>query len=152
MHSNDWNLSWRIVPLAISGPLAPASRDQKEKTHVKKQMSRNRQRRNVTLGSRRTSVSLEEQVWDGLIEVCRREEVGLDELCTSVEARRVESSMSSALRVFLLTYYRHAAELYEPPHAAQPGPRQGPQPVNSGLLHAALDRFHAEQKLAVGMG
>jgi len=107
-------------------------------------MSPNRQRRNVTLGSRRTSVSLEEQVWDGLTEICRREEIGLDELCTSVEARRVDSSMSSALRVFLLTYFRHALELFERPTGTAPG-RQAALP---GLLHAALERFHAEQRSA----
>lgn len=115
-----------------------------------RELSRNRQRRNVTLGSRRTSVSLEEQVWDGLTEVCRREEVGLDQLCTAVERRRVESSMSSALRVFLLTYYRHAAERLESAPGGQPGLGQGPQAAFPGLLDATLDRFHAEQKSAAG--
>lgn len=102
------------------------------------------------MGSRRTSVSLEEQVWDGLTEICRREEVGLDHLCTAVEARRVDSSMSSALRVFLLTYYRHAAELLEAPQSSQPGLAQGPQAAFPGLLDATLDRFHSEQKSAAG--
>ncbi|MCR9071557.1 MAG: ribbon-helix-helix domain-containing protein [Alphaproteobacteria bacterium] len=115
-----------------------------------RELSRNRQRRNVTLGSRRTSVSLEEQVWDGLTEVCRREEVGLDELCTAVEQRRVESSMSSALRVFLLTYYRHAAEQFEASPGGQPGFGQGPQAAFPGSLDSTLDRFHAEQKRAAG--
>lgn len=115
-----------------------------------KELSRNRQRRNVTLGSRRTSVSLEEQVWEGLTDICRREEIGLDELCTAVEIRRVDSSMSSALRVFLLTYYRHAAELLEAPQRSQPGLAQGPQASFPGLLDAAMDRFHTEQKSAAG--
>lgn len=115
-----------------------------------KELSRNRQRRNVTLGSRRTSVSLEEQVWDGLTEICRREEVGLDELCTSVEVRRVDSSMSSALRVFLLTYFRHAAEILEAEPNGQPGLGQGPQAAFPSLLDVTMDRFHAEQKSAAG--
>nr|WP_169400833.1 MULTISPECIES: ribbon-helix-helix domain-containing protein [Thalassobaculum] len=126
------------------------SRDQKETADVTKELSRNRQRRNVTLGSRRTSVSLEEQVWDGLTEICRREEVGLDELCTAVEIRRVDSSMSSALRVFLLTYFRHAAELLEMPQRSQPSLGQAPQAAFPGLLEATMDRFHAEQKSAAG--
>lgn len=115
-----------------------------------KELSRNRQRRNVTLGSRRTSVSLEDQVWEGLTEICRREEIGLDELCTAVEIRRVDSSMSSALRVFLLTYFRHAAELLESSSGPQSGLAQGPQAAFPSLLDAALERFHAEQKSAVG--
>jgi len=126
------------------------SRDQKETAEVTKELSRNRQRRNVTLGSRRTSVSLEEQVWEGLTEICRREEVGLDELCTAVEVRRVDSSMSSALRVFLLTYFRHAAEQLESTNGTQPGFSQGPQAAFPGLLDATMDRFHAEQKSAAG--
>ena len=115
-----------------------------------KELSRNRQRRNVTLGSRRTSVSLEEQVWDGLTDICRREEVGLDELCTAVEIRRVDSSMSSALRVFLLTYFRHAAENLESPSGAWAGLGERPQASFPGQLDATLDRFHAEQKSAAG--
>ena len=128
------------------------SRDQKETADVTKELSRNRQRRNVTLGSRRTSVSLEDQVWEGLTEICRREEIGLDELCTAVEIRRVDSSMSSALRVFLLTYFRHAAEQLESSSAQQPGLAQGPQATFPSLLDAAMERFHAEQKSAVGKG
>ncbi|MCR9077307.1 MAG: ribbon-helix-helix domain-containing protein [bacterium] len=114
-----------------------------------KEKSRNRQRRNVTLGNRRTSVSLEEQVWDGLVDVCRREEVGLDELCTRVETRRVGSSMSSALRVFLLTYFRYASErLAVSMSSAQPGLSEGPQVAFPGLLDITLERFHDEQKAA----
>lgn len=117
---------------------------------VKKEMSRNRQRRNVTLGSRRTSVSLEQQVWNGLTEICRREEIGLDELCTAVEARRVDSSMSSALRVFLLTYFRHAAEMFESRPGDGSGQGNGSQATLPSLLEATLQRFHAEQKAAAG--
>lgn len=135
---------WRhLLPVGVS-------RDQKETADVTKELSRNRQRRNVTLGSRRTSVSLEEQVWEGLTEICRREEVGLDELCTAVEVRRVDSSMSSALRVFLLTYFRHAAELMEAPQRSQPGFGQGPQAAFPSLLESTMERFHAEQKSAAG--
>lgn len=144
-----WYVShWHRLPLFWSVVLGFPLEIESETTPVAKEKSRNRQRRNVTLGNRRTSVSLEEQVWSGLVDICRREEVGLDDLCTLVEARRVGSSMSSALRVFLLTYFRHAAERFEEPGAAQPGFSEGPQAAFQGFLDVVLDRFHAEQKSA----
>ena len=75
--------------------------------------SAHRLRRNVTVGSRRTSVSLESHVWEGLREICQREAICLDTLCTEVYRQRQRSSMASALRVFLLLYFRSLAETRE---------------------------------------
>lgn len=112
---------------------------------MQKEKSANRQRKNVTLGSWRTSVSLEEQVWDGLVDVCRREEISLDELCAAVEKRRVNSSRSSALRVFVMTYFRHSAELLEAPDGGRIDAAGDRQSLFPGLLDATLNRFHTEQ-------
>jgi predicted DNA-binding ribbon-helix-helix protein len=104
------------------------------------------------LGERRTSVSLEDQVWDGLTDVCRREEISIDELCTKVESLRVGSSMSSALRVFLMTYFRMLMEQLEDPvpgHAPGLAEQRAPFP---SALEAALDRFQAEQDAALARG
>lgn len=100
-------------------------------------MIRHRLRRNVTIDGRRTSISLEGHFWDGLLEICRREAIGIDALCTAIDRHRVRSSMSSSLRVYLLLYYRGLAERL----AARPadGDRGG------GFLQAALDRFHAAE-------
>lgn len=101
-----------------------------------------RLRRNVTIGTRRTSVSLEDHVWDGLTDVCRREGLGIDALCTAVDRHRSRSTMSSALRVFLLLYYRRLAVGLE---ERAPGHDGGDQ------LQAALDRLReAERELAGG--
>ncbi|MCR9176553.1 MAG: ribbon-helix-helix domain-containing protein [Alphaproteobacteria bacterium] len=114
-----------------------------------KEKSQNRQRKNVMLGNRRTSVSLEDQVWDGLTEVCRREEISVDELCTKVERLRVGSSMSSALRVFLMTYFRMLMENLEAPAVAtQSGLSEQRAPFSSAL-EAALGRFQHEQEVAL---
>lgn len=92
----------------------------------------------MTVGSRRTSVSLEDHVWDGLTDICRREGVGIDTLCTEVDRRRSRSSMSSALRVFLLLYFRALAEAL----GNRPGDyrRDG-----GGNLEAALDRLRRDE-------
>lgn len=115
-----------------------------------KDFSSDRIRKNITIGERRTSASLEEQVWDGLVEICRREEVSIDELCTEVDDRRIGSSMSSSLRVFLLTYFRLAADtaeqLIQTRRASGSGMAQPPQASFPGNLDRALERFGADQK------
>jgi predicted DNA-binding ribbon-helix-helix protein len=126
--------------------------DKVGRSSVPKEKSQNRQRKNVMLGERRTSVSLEDQVWDGLTEVCRREEISIDELCTRVEGLRIGSSMSSALRVFLMTYFRMLMEhLEEPMSGGTPGlaDRRAPFP---SALEAAFERFQVEQEAALSRG
>ena len=44
--------------------------------------------RNVVVAGHRTSVRLEPEVWDALADICRREEVLLNELCTRIDRRR----------------------------------------------------------------
>jgi len=102
--------------------------------------SLDRSRRNVFIGDRRTSVSLEILVWESLVDVCRREEISLDEICTEVEDRRVSSSMSSSLRMFLLIYYRFLVEVAE---GLAPRGRGGSAP---NALKEALKRLAAEQR------
>ncbi|MBO6560870.1 MAG: ribbon-helix-helix domain-containing protein [Nisaea sp.] len=100
------------------------------------------------MGNRRTSVSLEAQVWNGLSDICRREKIGIDALCTRVAERRKESSMSSALRVFLLTYFRLVVDNIEQSLSAAPqgGMGEDAQPPIPGFLDTALQRFALEQE------
>ena len=91
---------------------------------------------NVFVGPRRTSVSLEIQVWDALDDVCYREEVTIDEICNDLNRRRLSSSMSSSLRMFLLIYYRYMAEVLQRQRHA-PGLAQRP-PVFSSAYDVAL--------------
>ena len=65
--------------------------------------------RNVTLSDRRTSLRLEMPMWEGLEEICRREHQTLHEICTVIENQRGLLSLTAAVRVFILTYFRAAA-------------------------------------------
>ncbi len=67
------------------------------------------QNRNVTLADRRTSLRLEPSMWDALEEVARRENRSLHEVCTWVESQRDALSLTAAVRVFILAYFRAAA-------------------------------------------
>ena len=65
--------------------------------------------RNVSVSARRTSLRLEPSMWDALAEIARRENMTIHQLCTQVDVRRHESSLTAAIRVFTLSYFRAAA-------------------------------------------
>lgn len=65
--------------------------------------------RNITVAGKRTSVRLEPETWDALHEIARREQVSVHDVCTIVSQRRTRSSLTAALRVFVLGYFRAAA-------------------------------------------
>lgn len=66
--------------------------------------------RNVTIGQHRTSVRLEPDMWGGLREVCRREHLTIHDIATVVSARKSpNTSLTAALRVFVMAYFRMAA-------------------------------------------
>jgi predicted DNA-binding ribbon-helix-helix protein len=65
--------------------------------------------RNVTIRGRRTSLRLEPAMWDALHEIAQRESISLHELCSEVERERQESTLTAAIRVYILGYFREAA-------------------------------------------
>lgn len=66
--------------------------------------------RNVTIGSHRTSIRLEPEMWGGLREICRREHVTIHDIATVVSVKKpVNSSLTAAIRVFVMAYFRNAA-------------------------------------------
>lgn len=65
--------------------------------------------RNVTISGRRTSLRMEKETWDALEEICKREGQTIHQVCTMVEERRNVSNRTSAVRAFIIAYYRVAA-------------------------------------------
>ncbi|ACJ00447.1 ribbon-helix-helix domain-containing protein [Rhodospirillum centenum] len=66
--------------------------------------------RNVTVLGQRTSVRLEPEMWDALLDVCRREGRSVHEVCSRIaQAKPPAASLTAAIRVFLLSYFRRAA-------------------------------------------
>ena len=109
--------------------------------------SRDRLRKNVFVGPRRASVSLEIQVWDALDGVCFRLEVTLDEICSDINRRCLGSSMSSSLRIFRLIYCLYMAEVLQRQQRTRPsGLAQRRQTLFPSAYDVALDRFAAEQR------
>lgn len=47
-------------------------------------------------------------MWQALEEVARNSELTIHAVCTLIDERRCQSSLTAAVRVFLLSYYRDA--------------------------------------------
>ena len=65
--------------------------------------------RNVTIDGHRTSLRLEKVSWDALDDICRNEGLTIHELCSMIEPLRNGASRTSAVRAFVVSYYRTAA-------------------------------------------
>lgn len=67
------------------------------------------EKRSFTLAGHRTSISLEAPFWEALKEAAIREGVPLAALVARIDAARGQAGLSSAVRVWLLAYFRHNA-------------------------------------------
>jgi predicted DNA-binding ribbon-helix-helix protein len=66
--------------------------------------------RNITVVGRRTSERLEPEMWTALREIARREHCKIHDICSLIHLRKNPStSLTAAIRVFLMLYYRAAA-------------------------------------------
>ena len=65
--------------------------------------------RNVVAERGRTSMRLEPELWDALLEICERERQDVSTLVRRVEQHGHEGGRTSAVRVFVLAYFRAAA-------------------------------------------
>ena len=64
---------------------------------------------NVVLAGRRTSVRLEPVMWEALQEIVRQQETNINQLVTEIDRRRNSSSLTAAIRVYIVDFYRAAA-------------------------------------------
>jgi predicted DNA-binding ribbon-helix-helix protein len=67
--------------------------------------------RNVTVDGHRTSVRLEPALWDAFDEICRRERKSARTICSDIGRRQREGGFTSALRVYILDYFRTLADM-----------------------------------------
>ncbi len=66
--------------------------------------------RNVTINGKRTSVRLEPEMWMALNEISQREKCSSHDICSLVAVRKKENtSLTAAIRVFIMLYYRAAS-------------------------------------------
>ncbi len=65
--------------------------------------------RNIRLDDHRTSIRLEPAMWEALARVCAREGRSMNQLVTAIAGRHDQSTLTAAIRVYLLSYYQAAA-------------------------------------------
>jgi predicted DNA-binding ribbon-helix-helix protein len=62
--------------------------------------------RSILIDGRKTSVRLEEAFWVGLQEIADKRRMTISGLMSTIDAHRQHKNRSSALRLFVLEYYR----------------------------------------------
>jgi predicted DNA-binding ribbon-helix-helix protein len=64
-------------------------------------------KRSIVIAGHKTSVSLEDAFWKGLKEIASWRNATLSDLVASIDADRQHGNLSSALRLFVLDFYRN---------------------------------------------
>jgi predicted DNA-binding ribbon-helix-helix protein len=94
-------------------------------------------KRSIVIAGHKTSVSLEDAFWSGLKDIAAARNLTLSELVATIDGDRRQGNLSSAIRLFVLDYYR-----------TQSGGATA-QPTNeergaAGSARPALSTLHAE--------
>jgi predicted DNA-binding ribbon-helix-helix protein len=69
-------------------------------------------KRSIVIAGHKTSVSLEDPFWQGLREIAATRNMTLSEVVASIDTGRHEGNLSSAIRLFVLDYYRTLSTVY----------------------------------------
>jgi predicted DNA-binding ribbon-helix-helix protein len=67
-------------------------------------------KRSITLVGHKTSVSLEDQFWNGLHEIAASEGVTTSALIERIDTKRTVHNLSSAIRLFVLDHFRTGSD------------------------------------------
>ena len=87
-------------------------------------------KRSIVVAGHKTSVSLEEAFWNGMKEISGLRNMTLSELVGEIDSNRQQGNLSSAIRLFVLDYYRAQIPGHQPEHSTTPpimgvrGPQQ----------------------------
>jgi predicted DNA-binding ribbon-helix-helix protein len=63
-------------------------------------------KRSIVVAGHKTSVSLEDAFWKGLKEIAGGRNVTLSDLVAAIDSARQQGNLSSAIRLFVLDFYR----------------------------------------------
>jgi predicted DNA-binding ribbon-helix-helix protein len=67
-------------------------------------------KRSIVIAGHKTSVSLEDAFWGGLKDIATGRGMTLSELVATIDTGRQHGNLSSAIRLFVLDYYRGLSE------------------------------------------
>ena len=93
-------------------------------------------KRSIVITGHKTSVSLEDAFWSGLKDIAAARNVTLSELVASIDADRRQGNLSSAIRLFVLDFYRT--------QSGGTGAREGETRAPGSTRTTATSALHAE--------
>ncbi len=76
-------------------------------------------KRSVVLDGHKTSVSLEDEFWEGLREIAGGQKANLSSLVRRIDRGRENGNLSSAIRVFVFNHFRGPGTEMGPRRAAE---------------------------------
>jgi predicted DNA-binding ribbon-helix-helix protein len=82
-------------------------------------------KRSIVLAGHQTSVSLEDAFWNELREIASGRDATASDLITIIDADRQHANLSSAIRLFVLGFYRDQISASEANHPRQRGREHG---------------------------
>jgi predicted DNA-binding ribbon-helix-helix protein len=68
-------------------------------------------KRSTLVDGRKTSVTLEDEFWTALKEIATTQNVGTPKLISTIDSQRQNNNLSSAIRVYVLSYYRERCDV-----------------------------------------
>jgi predicted DNA-binding ribbon-helix-helix protein len=88
-------------------------------------------KRSIVIAGHKTSVSLEDAFWQGLKQIAGERNLTLSDLVATIDTERRQGNLSSAIRLFVLDYYRTGSA------APQQEPRESrPMPAAASALRS----------------
>src|SRR6202000_3318032 len=97
-------------------------------------------KRSIVVAGHKTSVSLEEAFWNGMKEISGLRDMTLSELVGEIDSNRQQGNLSSAIRLFVLDYFRTRAQA-----AAAPVAEARP-PVADKVSYGCCDLYFDQRR------
>jgi predicted DNA-binding ribbon-helix-helix protein len=63
-------------------------------------------KRSIVLAGHKTSLSLEDEFWKAFREIARGRDMSMSDLVEEIDSNRQHANLSSAVRLFVLDFYR----------------------------------------------
>jgi predicted DNA-binding ribbon-helix-helix protein len=94
-------------------------------------------KRSIVIAGHKTSVSLEDAFWQGLKQIAGERNLTLSDLVATIDTERRQGNLSSAIRLFVLDYYRTGGAAARSSDPAQQDPRESrPMPTAASALRS----------------
>ncbi len=86
-------------------------------------------KRSIVIAGHKTSVSLEDAFWKALKEIAGGRDTSMSDLVAAIDSERRHGNLSSAIRLFVLDYYRNqqAGDKHEKGESDRATPRHAEQ-------------------------